>query len=115
MRLRPLPGETHPQTRLRQRQGPPLFQSIAAKHAAHGIGEQGDDLIPEGADVAAALHALGDLLLGAEDPVDGDVPVRHLGGEFLLEAVDVDENAVELLLVGLDLLEAGFTLRLPRR
>ena len=71
------------------------------------------ETIIEGADVAAALHALGDVLLGAEDPVDGDVLVRHLGGEFLLEAVDVDEDAVELLLVGLKLLEAGFALRLP--
>ena len=42
-----------------------------------------------------------------------NVLVGHLGGQLVLQAVDADEDAVQLLLVGLELLEAGFTFRLP--
>lgn len=94
--------------------GQPLhIQGVAAKEAAHGVGDKGDDLVPEGADIVAALHGLGDIVLGVENPMYRDILVGHLGGELVLEAVDVDENAVQLLLVGFELLEPGFTFRLP--
>ena len=43
----------------------------------------------------------------------GNVFVGHLGGQLVLQAVDADEDAVQLLLVGLELLEPGLTFRLP--
>ena len=42
-----------------------------------------------------------------------DILVGHLGGQLVLETVDVNENAVQLLLIGFELLESGFTFRLP--
>ena len=94
--------------------GQPLhIQRVAAKEAAHGVGDEGDDLIPEGADIIAALHGLGDIVLGIENSMYGDILVGHLGGELVLEAVDVNENAVQLFLVGFELLKPGFTFRLP--
>ena len=88
-------------------------QRIAAEHAANGVGEQRDDLIPQGAHIGAALHTFRHVVLCAENPMDRNVLVGHLGGQLVLQAVDADEDAVQLLLVGLELLEAGFTFRLP--
>ena len=45
--------------------------------------------------------------------MDRNVLVGHLGRQLVLQAVDADEDAVQLLLVGLELLEPGFTFRLP--
>ena len=94
--------------------GQPLhIQGVAAKEAAHSVGDEGDDLVPEGADIVAPLHGFGDIVLGVENSMYRDILIGHLGGELVLEAVDVDENAVQLLLVGFELLEPGLALRLP--
>ena len=45
--------------------------------------------------------------------MDRNVLVGHLRGQLVLQAVDVDEDAVQLLLVGLELLEPGLAFRLP--
>ena len=45
--------------------------------------------------------------------MDRNVLVGHLGRQLILQAVDADEDAVQLLLVGLELLEPGFAFRLP--
>ena len=37
-----------------------------------------------------------------EDAVDCHILVRYLGGQFVLEAVDVNEDPVQFLLVGLE-------------
>ena len=94
--------------------GKPLhIQRVAAKEATHGVGDEGDDLVPEGADIIAPLHGLGDIVLGVENSMYGDILVGHLRGKFVLEAVDVNEDAVQFLLVGFELLEPGLALRLP--
>lgn len=59
---------------------PVHIQRIPPKHTTHGVGDDGNDLIPAGADVVAALHALGHVILGAVHPIYRDVLVRHLGG-----------------------------------
>ena len=92
---------------------PAHIQGVPPEHTAHGVGDEGDDLIPEGTDIVAALHGLGHIVLSVENSMYCDILVGHLGGQLVLEAVDVDENAVQLLLVGLELLEPGFTFRLP--
>lgn len=70
--------------------GKPLhIQGVTAKEAAHGIGDERDDLVPEGADIIAPLHGLGDIVLSIENSMYRDILVGHLGGELVLEAVDV--------------------------
>ena len=86
---------------------------ITAKEAAHGVGDKGDDLVPEGADIVAALHGLGDIVPGIENSMYRDILVGHLGGDLVLEAVDVNENTVQLLLVGFELLETLLTHSVP--
>ena len=88
-------------------------QRITAEHAAHGVGNEGDHLVAFGAHVVATLHALGHVFLCIEHAVDGHVPVRHLRGQLILQAVDVDEDAVEFFFVGFELLETFFTFGLP--
>ena len=62
-----------------------LVQRIAPHHAAHGVGNQAADVATE----VCLAH--------------GHVLVVHVGGQFVLQAVDVDENAVQLFLVGFQL------------
>ena len=81
-------------------------ERVAAEHATHGVADERDDLIAAGAHVAVALVALRDLLRGVEDAGDGDVLVLDLDGHLALHVVDAREDAVELLLVGAELLEA---------
>ena len=75
-------------------------QGVAAEHTAHGVGDQGGDLVPQGAGVGAALHRLRDVLPAVKDAVDGDVFVGDVGGEFVPQTVNVDEDAVEGFFVG---------------
>ena len=71
--------------------GQPLnIQGVAGKEAAYGVG---DDLVTKSADIVAALHGLGDIVLGI-DPLYGDILIGHLGDRLVLETVDVNENAV---------------------
>ena len=72
-----------------------LIERIAAKDAAHSVGDQA-------ADVTAKVCA-----------ADGDVLILDFRGQFVLQAVDVDEDAVEFFLVGFELGEAVIALTLP--
>ena len=85
----------------------------APKHTAHGVGNEGDDFVSEGAHIAAALHGFGNVILGIENSMYRDILVGHLRGQLVLQAVDVDEDAVQFFLVGFQLLEPGFTFGLP--
>ena len=74
--------------------GQPLnIQVVVDKEAAYGVGDAGDDLVPKSADIVAALHGLGDIVLGI-DPLYGDIFIGHLVDRLVLETVDVNENAV---------------------
>ena len=75
-------------------------ERIAAEHAADRVGHERNDLVVQGADVVRAFHGVGDVVAAVEDAVDGDVLVRDLGRQLVRKAVNVDENAVERLLVG---------------
>ena len=90
-----------------------LVQRVAPKHTAHGVGEQGDDLVPLGADIVAALHGFRNIVLGVKDAVDGDILVRHIGGQLVLQAVDVNEDTVEFFFVGFKLQKALLTFGFP--
>ena len=90
-----------------------LVQRVAPQHAAHGIADERDDLVAAGAHVLVALERLGDLLGRVEDAGDGHVLVLHLDGHLPHHVVDLREDAVELLLVGLQLVEARIGLGLP--
>ena len=81
-------------------------ERVAAEHAAHGVADEAHDLVAPGADVAVAPEALRDLLSGVEDARDRDVLVLHLDGHLALHVVDAREDAVELLLVRAEPLEA---------
>ena len=72
-----------------------LIKRIAAKDAAHGVGDQA-------ADVAGEVGA-----------ADGDVLILNFGGQLVLQAVDVDEDAVEFFLIGFELGKAVIALALP--
>lgn len=74
-----------------------LIERIAAKDAAHGVGDQA-------ADVAAKVCA-----------ADGDVLILDFGGQFVLQAVDVDKDAVEFFLIGFELGKAVIALALPEQ
>ena len=82
---------------------PVHIQRIAPEHTAYGVGNEGDDLIPHGADIAAAPHALRHIILAVKHTMHGDISVRHLRDQLVLEAIDVDEDAVEFLFVFLEL------------
>ena len=95
--------------------GQPIYiQRVAAEHTAHGVGEQRNNLVPLGADIVRSLHALRHIVLGVVDAVDGDILVCHLRGQLVPEAVDVDEDAVQLFLVDLELQKPLLALGFPR-
>ena len=71
------------------------IQRVAAKDAADCVGEQA-------ADVAAQIGF-----------AHGDVLILDFGGQFVLQAVDVDEDAVEFFLVGFEFCKAVIALALP--
>ena len=73
-----------------------LVQRIAPHHAAHGVGNQA-------ADVAAEVCL-----------AHGHVLVVHVGGQFVLQAVDVNEDAVEFFLIGFELGKPRVAFGLPR-
>ena len=79
------------------------IQRISAEHTADGIGDERDDLIAHGANIVGAAHPLGHILFGVEDAVHGDVLLGDVGCKLILQAVDLDENAVELLFIFLKL------------
>ena len=87
-------------------------ERVATKHAAHGVADERDDLVAAGTHVAVALIALRDLLRGVKDAGDRDVLVLDLDGHLALHVVDTRKDAIELLLVGAELLEAGVYLGL---
>ena len=94
--------------------GKPLhIQRVASEHATHGTGNEGNDLVAHGADVIAALHGFRHIIFAVKHAMHGHILVRHIRRQFVLQAVNVNENAVEFFFVLFELLEAGFTLGLP--
>lgn len=89
-------------------------ERVAAEHAAHGVGDERDDLVAAGAHVVVALEAGGDLVGRVEDARDRDVLVLDRDGHLAHHVVDLREDAVELLLVGAELVEARVDLRFVR-
>ena len=86
---------------------------IAAEEAAYSVGDERDDLIPHGTDVVAALHGFWHIVTAIEHTVHGHILVRHIRCQFVLQAVNVNENAIEFFFVLFKLLEALFALSLP--
>ena len=94
--------------------GKPLhIQRIPSKHTAHGIGDEGDDLVAHGADIVAALHGFRHIVTASEHAMHSHILVRHIRRQFVLQTVNVNENAVEFFFVLFELLEALFALGLP--
>ena len=91
-----------------------LIQRIPPEHTAHGIGDEGNNLVAHGADVVAALHGLRHSVLAVEHPMHGDVLVCHLRRQLVLQAVDVNKNAVEFFFVGFECIKMKLTLVLSR-
>ena len=89
------------------------IQGVAAKHTAHGVGDQGDNDIPPGEHIAGALQRGRDVVFGIHQIVDGHILVGHDRVKFVLQAVDVDEDAVQSFFIGFQLVEAFFTLVSP--
>ena len=88
-------------------------QRVAPEHTAHGIGNERHNLIPHGADIIAALHGLRYIVFAVKHAMYSNILVRHIRCQFILQAVDVDENAVQFFFVLFELLEAFFALGLP--
>ena len=89
------------------------IQRVASKHTSHGIGDEGDNLIAHGADIVAALHRLRYIVLAVKHAMHRHILVRHIWRQFVLQTVNVNENAVEFFFVLFELLEALFALGLP--
>ena len=70
-------------------------QRVAAKHTANGVGQKALD-VP--------------LQVGF---ADGHILVLHLRGQLVLQAVDIDEDTIQLFLVGFELVEAVIALSFP--
>ena len=88
-------------------------QRIPPEHTAHGVGDEGDDLVAHGADVVAALHRLRHIIFAVKHAMHGHVFIGHIRRQFVLQTVNVNETAVEFFFVLFELLETGFALGLP--
>ena len=71
------------------------IERIAAEHTSHGVGNEAPDVPFQ---ICSA---------------DSHVFIFHLWGQLILQAVNINEDAIELLLVGFELGEAFITLSLP--
>ena len=92
---------------------PVRIQRIPPKHTAHGVGNEGDNLVTHGVDVVAALHELRYIIFAVKHAMHGHILVRHIRRRFILQTVNVNGNAVEFFFVLFELLEAPFALGLP--
>ena len=94
--------------------GKPIHvQRITPEHTAHGVRDEGDDLVAHGADVIAALHGFRHIIFAVKHAMYGHILVRHIWRQFVLQTVNVNENAVQFFFVLFELLEAFFALGLP--
>lgn len=84
---------------------PRHIERIAAKHAADRIREQRLHDIRLRQHVVVALHRVGDILLRVVDARDRHILVGHIRRQLILQAIDIDKDAVKLFLVGFDMLE----------
>ena len=71
------------------------IQRVTAKHTAHRIAQQALDVPLQ----VSLAHS--------------HIFILHFWGQFVLQAVNVDKNAVQLFLVGLQLVKTVITFRLP--
>ena len=92
---------------------PVHIQRVPSEHTAHGIGDEGDDLVAHGADIVAALHRFRHIVFTVKYAMHGHILVRHIRRQFVLQTVNVNKNAVEFFFVLFELLEALFALGLP--
>ena len=92
---------------------PVHIERIPPEHTAHGVRDEGDYFIAHGADIVRALHALRHIVLAVKHAMHGHILVRHIRRQFVLQTVNVNENAVEFFFVLFELLEALFALGLP--
>ena len=96
---------------LAARKGQPLnVKGIAPEHTANGIGNEGHDHIPL---IEHIAHLALFLVRLVDDAVHRDITVGHLGRQFVLQAIDVDKDAVEFFLVGFELGKAREALGFP--
>ena len=72
-----------------------LIGRVTAKHTTHRIAEQA-------LDVPLQIRL-----------AHGNIFIFHFRGQFILQTVDVNENAVQLFFVGFQLVKAVITFRLP--
>ena len=77
------------------------------------LDEEGNDLVAHGADIVAAFHGLWHIVLAIKQAIHGHILVRHIRRQLILQAVNIDENAVKLFFVLFEVLKAGFALLLP--
>ena len=82
-------------------------------YTAHGIGDEGDNLVAHGADIVAALHRFRHIVFAVKHAMHSHILVRNIRCQFVLQPVNVNENAVEFFFVPFELLEALFALGLP--
>ena len=90
-----------------------LVEAVAAEHAADGVRDQRPRDIGARQDVGVALHGGGDVVRRVVDAGDRHVLLRHLGRKLFAESVDVDEDAVQRLLVRTELREPRLACGLP--
>ena len=60
------------------------IQGVAAKHAAHGVGDQGNHRIPPGEHIVGALQRCGNVLFGIRQIVDSHVLIGHFWCQLVL-------------------------------
>ena len=92
---------------------PVHVQRIPPEHTAHGIGDEGDNLVAHGADIVAAFHRFRHIVFAVKHAMHSHILVRNIWCQFVLQTVNVNENAVEFFFVLFELLEALFALGLP--
>lgn len=85
------------------------IERIAAKHAADCIREQRLHDVRLRQHVVVALHRVGDVIFRVVDARDRHILVGNVRRQLILQAVDIDKDAVELFLVGLERQETFLT------
>ena len=80
------------------------------EHAANSVADERYDDIALGLNVLVAFERLGDLALAIEDSRHRYVFILDLDGDLAHHVVDLGEDAVELLLVGLELIPSRVNL-----
>ena len=78
---------------------------VAAKHTAYSIRQQRHNFITVSACIVAVFHAIRHFITVFKYPVHRYVLIFHFRGQFVLQAVNINKNAVQLFFVFFQLLE----------